>query len=82
MKCGWIGERRDRAKFLDDVDDDLEDLRLWAGRIWIISVDQVIEKLDFLGFYENLLNSEFFQSQKLKIVHTSNEMSKCSIDVT
>ena len=42
MKCGWIGERRDRAKFLDDVDDDLEDLRLWAGRIWIISVDQVI----------------------------------------
>ena len=42
MWMDWIGERRDRAKFLDDVDDDLEDLRLWLGRIWIISVDQVI----------------------------------------
>ena len=42
MWMEWIGERKDRAKFLDDVDDDLEDLRLWPGRIWIISVDQVI----------------------------------------
>ena len=34
--------REKTAKFLDDVDDDLKDLRLWTGRIWIISVDQVI----------------------------------------
>ena len=42
MWMEWIGERRDRAKFLEDVDDGLEDLGLWPGRIWIISVDQVI----------------------------------------
>ena len=91
MWMEWIGERRQQSSWMMLMnDDDLKDLRLWAGRIWIISVDQVIgessivtkAKLDFLSFYENLLKLENFQSQKFKTLHTSNEMSKYSIDVT
>ena len=79
----WREKRQSKVQSSSMIfDDDLEDWRLWPGRIWIIFLDQVIEnhyqgKFGFFvfSFYENLLKLEIFQSQTLKTLHTSHKIS-------
>ena len=79
----WRQKRQSRVQSSSMIfDDDLEDWRLWPGRIWIIFLDQVIEnhyqgKFGFwvFSFYENLLKLEIFQSQTLKFRCCENSLS-------